>query len=158
MEKERQRARARDKKQRRRISLEEQHGNFIPAVRKWEMLVAFKVKMSCSETKKANRNTRKKFFVSTTTDFLHRTCYLEVSRCNNNGKEMYKKVCCDVQTCFLFLLIGPLNFLAILVAVAVEHSTILFLVWVNYKFINESFVISPGKIQRYIYIYLVKSN
>ena len=55
------------------------------------MLAAFKVKMSGSEMYKANRNTSKKIFVSTTTDFLHRTCYLEVSRCNNNGKEMYKK-------------------------------------------------------------------
>ena len=95
-------------------------------------------------------------FLSSQRHFLPRTCDLEVWRRNNNGKEMYKKVCCDVQTCFLFLLIGPLNFLAVLVAAAVEHSTILFLVWVNYKFINEGFAISPDKILRYMYMCTLK--
>ena len=60
-----------------------------------KMLAAFKVKMSGSEMKKANRNTSNKFFVWQR-HFLPRTCDLEVSRRNNNGKEMYKKVCCDV--------------------------------------------------------------
>ena len=56
-EKEWQRARARKKnKQRRQILLEEQHENFVVAVRKWEMLAAFKVKMSGSE-KIVNKNT-----------------------------------------------------------------------------------------------------
>ena len=60
-----------------------------------KMLASFKVKMSGSEMKKANRNTSNKFFVCTKT-FLPRTCDLEVSLRNNNGKETYKKVCCDV--------------------------------------------------------------
>ena len=52
----RKRARARDKRQRRRISLEEQHKNFIAAVRRQEMLVTRKMKMSGSEKKNANKN------------------------------------------------------------------------------------------------------
>ena len=48
----RERARARDKKQRRPISLEEKRENFIAVVRKWEMLAATEVKMSGSEKKK----------------------------------------------------------------------------------------------------------
>ena len=60
----RKRARARDKRQRRRISLEEQHKNFIAAVRRQEMLVTSKMKMSGSEKKNANKNTQN-FFVST---------------------------------------------------------------------------------------------
>ena len=47
----RERARARDKKQRRPISLEEKRENFIAVVRKWEMLAATEVKMSGSEKK-----------------------------------------------------------------------------------------------------------
>ena len=48
--------RARNKKQRRPISSDEKHENLIAAVRKWEILAATKVKMSCSE-KEVNRNT-----------------------------------------------------------------------------------------------------
>ena len=44
----RERTRASDWKQRRRISLEEKQENFIEAVGKWEMLAASKVEMSCS--------------------------------------------------------------------------------------------------------------
>ena len=40
------------KKQQRTILLEEKHENFIVVVRKWEMLVATKVKISDSERKK----------------------------------------------------------------------------------------------------------
>ena len=43
------------KKQRRPISLEEKHENFIAAVRKWEMLAATKLKMSAIEKKKRER-------------------------------------------------------------------------------------------------------
>ena len=39
-------------KQLRPISLEEKHENFIPTVRKWEILAATKVKMSGSEKPK----------------------------------------------------------------------------------------------------------
>ena len=47
----RERARARDTKQKRPISFEEKHENFIAAERKREMLAATKVKMSGSEKK-----------------------------------------------------------------------------------------------------------
>ena len=43
-------------RQRRRISMEEKHENFIAAVRKWEMLAASKVKLSGSERKKNQEN------------------------------------------------------------------------------------------------------
>ena len=46
---ERARARARDKKQRSGSSLEEQHENFMAPVRKREMLADSKVEMSSSE-------------------------------------------------------------------------------------------------------------
>ena len=48
----RERARARNKKKQRTILLEEKHENFIVVVRKWEMLVATKVKISDSEKQK----------------------------------------------------------------------------------------------------------
>ena len=51
------RARARDKKQRRKISLKEKHENFIVAVRNMDILAATKVKMGGSEKKKVDRNT-----------------------------------------------------------------------------------------------------
>ena len=68
----RERARASDLKQRRRISLEEKHENFIVAVRKWEMLAASKVKMSSSEKIKVNRNTSNKIFAEHVQKFLHK--------------------------------------------------------------------------------------
>ena len=49
-------ARARDKKQRRRVLLDEKHENFMAALRKWEMLAAgTKVKISGSEEKKSKQ-------------------------------------------------------------------------------------------------------
>ena len=62
----------------------------------------------------------------------------------NNGKEMYQKVCGTCKFFFLFfffLLIRSIDFAAVLIAVAVYHRTILFFV---YKYINESFAFSPG--------------
>ena len=56
----RERARARDKKQRRPISLEEKRENFIAVVRKWEMLAATEVKMSGCEKKKKLTGTNTK--------------------------------------------------------------------------------------------------
>ena len=54
-------AKAKDKIQRWRISLEGKQENFIEALRKWHMLAASKVKMSASEKKKKmNRNTYQK--------------------------------------------------------------------------------------------------
>ena len=43
------------KKPRRHFLLEEQHENFVAAVRKWEMLASTKVKMNGSEKKKRTR-------------------------------------------------------------------------------------------------------
>ena len=60
----RERAKASDWKQRRKISLEEKHENFMAEVRKWEMLEASKVKMSGSEKIKVNMNTETKSLVS----------------------------------------------------------------------------------------------
>ena len=42
---------AKDKKQKRRVSLEERRENVMAAVRKWEMLAAAKVKIIGSEKK-----------------------------------------------------------------------------------------------------------
>ena len=68
----RERARASDWKQRRRISCEEKHENFIAAVRKLEMLAASKVKMSGTEKIKANMNTVNKIFGKHIQQFVHK--------------------------------------------------------------------------------------
>ena len=62
-----------DSKQRRRISLGETHGNFIAAVRKWEMLAASKVKITerCKKIK-ANMNSAKKIFRKHIRQFLQK--------------------------------------------------------------------------------------
>ena len=57
------RGRARNKYQRRPISLEEKHENYIAAVRKWEILAATKVKTPGGE---------KTEWTGTQTDFLHK--------------------------------------------------------------------------------------
>ena len=113
-EKERQRARARDTKQRRRISLEEQHENFIPAVRKWEMLAASKVENE-QQWKKVNRNQQNLFCAERY--FLHKTCNQEVS------------------PLLIFCRSRRRRRLAL-------HDFIFF-VWVNYNYINEGFAFSP---------------
>ena len=53
----------REKKQRRRTSLEEQNENCIAVVRKWEMLATCKVKMSGGSKKNANTEEHKQRFV-----------------------------------------------------------------------------------------------
>ena len=65
----RERARVRDKKQRRPILSKEKHENFLAAVRKLEMLANTKVKMSSRET---SEQEHKKLF-------LGKTCNKEVS-------------------------------------------------------------------------------
>ena len=65
----RERARVRDKKQRRPILSKEKHENFLAAVRKLEMLANTKVKMSSRET---SEQEYKKLF-------LGKTCNKEVS-------------------------------------------------------------------------------
>ena len=64
----------------------------------------------------------------------------------NNGKEMYKKMCCTCKV--VFLLISPIilyvYFFAVLVAVLPFRITYIIFVCVNYKYIDESFAFSPG--------------
>ena len=96
-------ARARDKKQRRPMTLEGLHGNFIAVVWKWEMLAATKMKMSGSE-KIANRNT---FNISSIKRVTRE--FLEVSRCSR-AKQLQRSVqksvlhvqscCCCCCCCF----------------------------------------------------------
>ena len=75
----RERARASDWKQRRRILLEEKRENFIAAVRKWEILAASKV--SDSEKIKENMNTGDKILGKHIRQFLHKImCNWEVWR------------------------------------------------------------------------------
>ena len=58
----RERAEARNKKQRRPILLKEKHENFIAAaMRKWEMLAATKMKMSVSGKKSEQRHIQHTF-------------------------------------------------------------------------------------------------
>ena len=66
----RERVRASDCRQRRRISLQQKNENVIAAVRKWEMLAASKVKMSGSEKIKSERNTSNKIFGEYKRQFL----------------------------------------------------------------------------------------
>ena len=65
----RERARAKNWKQRRRISLKETHEDFIAVVRKWEMLAASKVKMSGSEKDKGKRDHKQQNFYQAHTTF-----------------------------------------------------------------------------------------
>ena len=57
------------------------------------MLVLSKVKMRGNE-KTVNRNISNKFWGEHIQHFLHKMCNEKVSRCNNDSKEVYKKVCC----------------------------------------------------------------
>ena len=66
-------------------------------------VAASKVKMSGSE-KKGEREQSKKIFCKYLRHFLLKTCNQEVSRYQNNGKEMYKKKCAARAICFCFCL------------------------------------------------------
>ena len=91
----RERGRSRDKKQRRHILSEEKDENFHNAsdVRKWEMLAATEVKLSSSK-KNSNRNTYDNSSIKRVTRKFHPVVV------QNNGKEMYKKVCCAWKSVF----------------------------------------------------------
>ena len=99
-EKDRQRARARDKTKR-RFLLEEQHKNFVAAVRNWEMLVATKVNISGREKKIVNKKQVR--------HFLHKTFSQEVSgsfmlfSCKTTGKKSTKQVSCTCKVAFLLI-------------------------------------------------------
>ena len=49
----------------------------------------------------------------------------------NNGKEMFNKVCCTRKV--VILLIGPIVFFSVFAAFASKHYTILYFAWVNHK-------------------------
>ena len=107
----RERARTRDTKQRRRISLEQQHENYIAAGRRWEMLATSEVKMS-GNGKKSKKEHKKQNIL-----WAHaRLCLLKgVTQrkfhavvTQNNGKEIEKTVL-DVQSLLLFSLPSPFS-------------------------------------------------
>ena len=93
----RERGRSRDKKQRRHILSEEKDENFHNGsdVRKWEMLAATEVKLSSSK-KNSNRNTYDNSSIKRVTRKFHPVVV------QNNGKEMYKKVCCAWKSVFFW--------------------------------------------------------
>ena len=55
--------------------------------------------------KNSEQEHKQQNFLWAHTTFFHKTCNLEVSRWDNEGKEMYKKVCCTSKV--VFLLIKP---------------------------------------------------
>ena len=85
------------------------------------MLVATKVKMSGSK-----KNASSKSYNISSMKRVTRKFHIVVVQ--NNGQEMYKKVCYTCKSCFFFWLIRPIDFFVVLVVVAVEHYTILFFV------------------------------
>ena len=107
----RERARTRDTKQRRRISLEQQHENYIAAGRRWEMLATSKVKMS-GNGKKSKKEHKKQniLWAHATLSLLkgvtQRKFHAVVTQ--NNGKEIEKTVL-DVQSLLPFSLPSPFS-------------------------------------------------
>ena len=55
----------------------------------------------------------------------------------NNGKEKYKKVCCMCKLVSL-LLTRSIDFAVVLIAVAVQHYTILFFLFISIKLARSS--------------------
>ena len=104
---------------------------------------ASRVKMSGSEKKyKLPRRQATKFLVSTygnsSSSRAKRHCGRE-----NNGKQLYKKGGLHVQICFFAN--RSIDFVAVLVTVAVQHCKILFYFLFIIKYlVNESFDFSPG--------------
>ena len=122
-------ARARDKKQRRQISLEEKHENFIAGVRKWEMLAATKVKMSGSEKKNSELEHIQTYNISPI-KCVTRKFYVVVVQ--NNSKKCTKK--CAASAKLFFFLIRPIIFFLLFLFLSLFSITILVFVWVlNYK-------------------------
>ena len=96
-EKGRHRSRAREKKGD-IFLLEEQHENFVAAVTKWEMLAATNARWKWAAVKKkVNENT---YDISSIKKSFWRFHDVVVQ---NNGKEMYKKVCCTCKVAFLLI-------------------------------------------------------
>ena len=81
--------------------LEEQHENFLAAVRKWEILAATKVKMS--EWKNVNNN---RYDISSIERVTIESFWkFHVVVVQNSGKEMYKKSVLHVQSFFVCLFV-----------------------------------------------------
>ena len=121
--------RVRDKKKQGRwILLEEKREKFIAAVRKWEMLVATKVKMQTW------KNTWK---ISSLIEHVTRKFHVVVMQ--NNNREMYKKVCCISKV--VFLLIMTYGFFCRSHCWS-PFSVMWFYFLFEYNYINESFAFS----------------
>ena len=82
--------------------LEEQHENFLAAVRKWEILAATKVKMS--EWKKVNNN---KYDISSVKRVTRK--FLEVSRCGRSKQRQSNLVSRASTTWFYILFEQTIN-------------------------------------------------
>ena len=108
----RERARTRDTKQRRQISLEQQHENYIAAVRRWEMLATSEVKISGNGKKKSKKEHKKQNILwaharlSLLKGVTQRKFHAVVVQ--NNGKEIEKTVL-EVQSLLLFSLPSPFS-------------------------------------------------
>ena len=108
----RERARTRDTKQRRRISLEQRHENYIAAGRRWEMLATSEVKISGNWKKKSKKEHKKQNILwaharlSLLKGVTQRKFHAVVTQ--NNGKEIEKTVM-DVQSLLLFSLPSPFS-------------------------------------------------
>ena len=104
------------KKQRRCISLQEQHENFILVVRntKWEMLATSWVKISGSDNESEQKHKQQSLFWAHTR-FIHKTCINQEvcqvsrrSRATTTTKKCTKKAWCTSKV--VFLLIRPFDF------------------------------------------------
>ena len=83
----RERARTWDTKQRRRISLQQQHENYRAAGRRWEMLATSEVKMSGNGKKKQKAAQETKYFVSTCDIVFIKGCNSEEVSCCSHAKQ-----------------------------------------------------------------------
>ena len=106
----RERARTRDTKQRRQISPEQQHENYIAAGRRWEMRATSEVKISGNWKKKQKGAQETKYFVSTCEIVFIKGCNSEEVSCCSHAKQRQR----NWKNCS-----GRAKSFAVLVAVAV---------------------------------------
>ena len=120
--------------------LEEQHENFLAAVRKWEILAATKVKIS--EWKNVHNN---RYDISSIKR-VTRT-FLKVSRCGRakieqRQRNVPKKVCCVCKV--VFLLIRPIVVFSPFSLPSPLSKTWFYILFEQTLNIIESFAFSPG--------------
>ena len=122
--------RARNKKQRRPISSDEKHENLIAAVRKWEILAATKVKMSCSEIE-VNRNTYISSVKRVTGRFAE---FLSLWSCKTTAN--VERSVLHVQSWYFCGWLDKLLLLVVLIVSWTWHdfTYIYIFFWVNYKY------------------------